>query len=285
MSYTLISSMKKYFFLLALSLLTLGAGCSTTQKPPASTSKSAASTSAELQAAYLNCIEKNHTVEIRFNSEKNKNEVYCVFSEGKECEVREYQQGSCDENTSAPEIRIEDGGGEPLPIPLTRRCEAKAKPVCGVDGQTYTNTCTAELNNVKVKHEGLCTAEELVQDEVVQKENTKPNTKTVSNTTKTQTNTQATETAPVQKNDTAVAPSGWSNFVEALAQKKASSPTMTFSSCKINNKTFYLQKEECPNCFRVLFTETGSVACYPGFDSATNCPNLKESECKLIWKK
>lgn len=278
--------MKKYFFLLVLSLLTLGAGCSSAKKTSTSNTKSAANTSAELQAAYLNCIEKNHTVEIRFNSEKNRNEVYCVFSEGKECEVREYQQGSCDENTSTPEIRIDDEGNTAVPIPLTRKCEAKAKPVCGIDGQTYTNTCTAEINGVKVKHEGLCTEEEQPKEEIVQKEEPKKTPPPSQNTSSKTTPSAVKENSePTKTNSGTIAPPGWANFVEALSQKKASSPTMTFSSCKINNKNFYLQKEECPNCFRVLFAETGSVACYPGYDSATNCPNLKESECKLIWKK
>lgn len=48
-----------------------------------------------------------------------------------------------------------------------RFCLALYDPVCGEDGQTYSNSCYAEIAGIKVKHRGLCKGEQ-------QKESFKP---------------------------------------------------------------------------------------------------------------
>ncbi|MDP1631941.1 MAG: Kazal-type serine protease inhibitor family protein [Caulobacter sp.] len=54
-----------------------------------------------------------------------------------------------------PEMqRIPDGAGVCRKPP--RLCTQQYDPVCGVDGKTYGNGCTASVAGVRVAHKGAC---------------------------------------------------------------------------------------------------------------------------------
>jgi len=43
-------------------------------------------------------------------------------------------------------------------------CTTELKPVCGVDGKTYSNACVASRNHVEVKREGMCRIDQIIQE-------------------------------------------------------------------------------------------------------------------------
>lgn len=43
---------------------------------------------------------------------------------------------------------------------VTQMCTREYRPVCGCDGQTYSNACVATSNRASILHEGACEADE-----------------------------------------------------------------------------------------------------------------------------
>jgi len=48
-----------------------------------------------------------------------------------------------------------------IPQPEPIACTLEFVPVCGEDGETYGNACQAGANNIRIVHEGECTAQDV----------------------------------------------------------------------------------------------------------------------------
>lgn len=51
---------------------------------------------------------------------------------------------------------VDDSATEQVPTEEVTLCTADYRPVCGINGQTYGNECTANAANVPVSHDGEC---------------------------------------------------------------------------------------------------------------------------------
>ncbi len=87
----------------------------------------------------------------QYPTDSDTGERLCAGIAGFPCGEGEYCQfteGTC---------HIIDNMGICQPIPEI--CMMDFRPVCGCDGKTYSNACTAAASSVSVSHEGPCAEE------------------------------------------------------------------------------------------------------------------------------
>lgn len=297
---------KNFFPLLAFTLLLLlGAGC---KKTPPTVDPEAVRATRE-QQAYVYCSGKNFTPQIRFDSEVNRNRLFCIFENGTHCDAIAFMDGKCDAKKATGETDINTS----LTPPGERfNCEPIAKPVCATDNKTYTNRCIAEALGKTVKYEGVCTE----QDEPF----THEQPKNINNTVIKPANDQDTGTS-VRRDASWPASSGsplygvakktppgqnsgsgttvkskssvttneaasveWVGNLTSLLESSASPYPITLSECREGAKLYYSQKEDCSSCFKILYNSSGESMCYPGMNDDA-CPVWNEKNCKVIWRK
>ncbi len=294
--------MKKFalpFFCSAL-LLLIGAGCSSSNTK---TSVDQTSTTTREQQAYVYCSNKGYTPKIRFDTEVNRNRLYCVFENGRECDALQYMDKKCDPK----KVAVEQDINSSLTPPESRfNCEPIAKPVCTTEGQTYTNRCTAEAQGKQVKYDGVCSEKDepfvleaptpKSKEVVTQDDDKKPSVTrdaswpagsgSGSSSSKTSASTQTNQNTNNYTDNSSSASSAeeWIPNLTALLESSSSPYPVTLSECKVGSKKYYYQKEDCSSCFKILYKETGETACYPGLDDS-QCPAWSERNCKVIWKK
>lgn len=296
--------MKKFLPMFGAALLVLvGAGC---QKNTVDPKIAATSAATREQQAYVFCTNKGYKAQIRFDSEVNRNRLYCTFDTGKECDALNFMDGKCSHKTAEGQSDINAS----LTPPGDRfNCAPVANPVCTTENKTYTNRCIAETQGKKVKHEGVCSENEEPFDlQAPSKQN--PIKKLPSDTAESGTyevrdaswpashdyigggrgtsvntgNTAAKSEPEHTKTSKNASSDEWIQNLTALLENSSSESPITVAECPLGADTYYYQKEDCSNCFKVLYTSNGEVACYPGMNDSA-CPNWKESNCKVIWTK
>lgn len=297
------------FSTLAL-LLLIGAGC---QKTTTTTSQeSAQDKTTRDQQAYVYCVSRGFTAKVKFDSSINKNRIYCSAEPGQECDVYDFIDGKCDPK----KVDKNDINLSLSPLEGKRLdCDSVAKPVCSTDGKTYVNKCTAELQGKKVRYEGICNENdqpfELTPSPELSKTvryraapsptNAYGSTKTYDSGDSSASSAPAANTAPAPTTKNTVTPKTapaphtqptsvsaqgpeWIPNLTSVLESSTSPYKMTFSECLVGSEKYYYQKEDCANCFKVLYQENGETACYPGLDDGM-CPTWSEKSCKVIWEK
>ena len=298
--------MKKFFvhFLASAGFfILLGAGC---QKNPAT--DPSATQIAKItrdQQVYVYCTNRGFEARIQFDSEVNRNRIFCSFPTGRKCDAYDFVDGKCNPKEPNPD----DINSSLTPIVGTRmECDHIANPVCTTDGKTYTNRCTAETQGKKVKYEGSCNEKDApfeldvppYDPQSSKSRVPSPTYATPLHSSDEKTNTLPSNQAPKKSESPSAAPpspqphvsatSGstasteWLPNLESVLQSSTSPYKLSISECAVGSEKYYYQKEECVNCYQVLYTENGDTACYPGLADG-QCPAWSETKCKIIWQK
>lgn len=261
----------------------LGAGC--TKTPVVNTDDQALAKITRDQQVYVYCTNRGYTATIRFDSEVNRNRIYCISEPGKECDAYDFMDGKCDPK----KVKGEDVNASLTPIGGTRlNCDPIAKPVCAIDGKTYTNRCIAETQGKKVQYEGVCNEHDeplVVEPRTIDPTPTKP-TGSTGGTASGSTQPKTTTPEPSHGDSTPESASApeWIPNLTSVLQSSASPYKITLSECTEGKNKYYYQKEDCSSCFKILYKESGETACYPGMDDG-QCPTWSEKNCKVIWEK
>lgn len=249
-------------------------------------------TTTPIQTAYLFCSNQGHTVQIQYDEDSLRGNVYCVFDSGYDCLAKSFLQGICTPELAAEAADDDDviAFGDLTPETRPRYCEPIAEPVCGTNGRTYTNECVADLAGVDIIHDGACdapqptiTAGDEPTGEIKQEGGTIK--QAAQNTTNRVVNTVERVTTPVtERIQDGTAEPDWVDGLITMLTEDESVEETSLARCRYNQKNYYYQTGD----FAVLYQSSGRVSCYPQNDINGLCPEWftkGEGQCSDIWKK
>ncbi|PIR74285.1 MAG: hypothetical protein COU35_03260 [Candidatus Magasanikbacteria bacterium CG10_big_fil_rev_8_21_14_0_10_47_10] len=257
------------------------------------------------QLSYIYCVQNGHQTTLEYSNQKRAYVLYCAFPDGSRCDASAFQNKECtDETAEMPVDFIAVNRTTVGLISGPRSCPPVANPVCGSDGRTYTNACTAQQRHIDILAEGSCTnlpditlpnveryrgsirvspPEEL---STTQTTDTAPVTTPPQNTTeKTTPTNQPPKSEPPSKLAQAGLPD-WLSIPISLLDESNTSARATIEECRIDGNIYYVQIEN--NDFSILYDATGSLICYPSNDIDSSCPRgftLATGSCTVVWEK
>ncbi|MBP9760986.1 MAG: hypothetical protein KBD15_01960 [Candidatus Magasanikbacteria bacterium] len=257
------------------------------------------------QQAYILCTQTGNDIRIRFDSSRNKRVIECVFDNGSTCLASDLLAETCEKGIPIESYPALSLSGNHLDPTVPRFCDSVAAPVCGTNGNTYTNRCIAESLRVSVQAEGSCPNIEPDSNvlgipngnAVTVVNNGQPISSggggaqptSISNDVFT-----GGQQAPVLPN-TPQQPANpnalpsWLNASLSLLDTDPTNSQAFVERCTIAGTQYYLQVERCPRCFSMLYTSAGSIQCYPHNDITSSCPRgfsygSRGAQCTVIWK-
>lgn len=271
--------MKKRYLLLFLFVPLLGAGC-IGQQPVAEPveqvviKKQPEGQISAFEQALNYCERQGNRIIFEYDNEQQDNIAYCVFSNSTGCEVADYYTGRCTRGADAVPVDVPDMQD----VLSIRECTTEEVPVCGVDGNTYLNSCIAQLQGIRVSHDGACALPPGDVVAVTVEEEQK--------IAKLNTSIKQSKTQP-QVDDNGI-PS-WLNIVMGITGQ-TSGVSAQLERCSVESKTTYYFVEDCPNCFSTLYKPSGEVICHPHNDMNNACPdtfdiNKRGTYCSEVWKR
>lgn len=258
------------------------------------------------QLAYLHCIREGHDVNLQFSTEQNRYTLYCDLIDGTRCDARQFVDGICGEEDK--DIIVQ------TPIDRTtvglaqgpRFCEPIAKPVCGADGRTYTNSCYAEQHRVAIVAEGACTELSNIDLPNVEADRTRTGTNVDSDGIRRRTGIRPRDrdisivdgapgserpgetTLPDPETlETTEGLPDWVSLPIALLRASETIPRATIEQCRIGGIEYVLQVEGNNDDFAILYDRAGNVVCYPTNDLNGACPafDFDGRSCTVVWDK
>lgn len=262
-----------------LSILILGAGCSSkpqttvsTTTPQAVIKKKPATEDIKIQAQNF-CEAKGYELIIRFDKATQNSKSFCRFKDSSECEAVEFFTGKCVQGsknkiTKTPST-VKTGG--------LIACSMEYDPVCGADGLNYTNSCVAQAQGVKIAHKGVCINKDIIEAQ---------DNELAVKITENKDGAQTTETTIVEK----LKPENWLPIVkDFVLSNPPSDPPAFIEKCAIAGKTYYFRSDGCASCFTILYDTGGEPVCYPSNDIDSSCPatfdkTYRAQHCSRIWQ-
>jgi putative hemolysin len=208
--------------------------------------------------SYDFCEDRGYEVIIRFDEESENSKIYCRFNDTTECEADAFVRGTCNPGNGATLYRTEDN---PRDVVI---CSQNYDPVCGINEITYSNECTASINNIKIKSKGVCID---IQEEIDEQPTATINNRTV-----------ITKDKP-----------DWLNLViDLITVESAKTPKSYIDKCIYSGNTVYYQFTGGDNFYTTLYDQDGQAICYPSNQLGSECPDYFNSKnrsrsCKRLW--
>lgn len=262
-----------------LSILTIGAGCSskpqnttTTTTPQIVIKKKPATADIKTQAENF-CEAMGNESIVRFEKITQGSSSFCRLKDGSECEAVAYFTGKC---VPGKKDKI---ATSTLPTKTSGliACGADYEPICGADGLNYTNLCVAQAQGVKIAHKGVC-----VNKDIIEAQDNEQAVKITENKDSAQT----TGAVIVEK----LSPENWLPIVkDFVLSNPPSEPPAFIEKCAIAGKTYYFRSDGCSSCFTILYNTAGEPVCYPNNDMNGSCPAsfdkaYRSKYCARVWQ-
>lgn len=218
--------------------------------------------------AFDYCQNNGFEVVIRFDKTTQASKAYCQFKDGSECVAEEYLQKKCKPGQGGAEKDYITSSASPNDFAV---CTNEFKPVCGANGINYTNTCLAQVQGIKIAHQGVCTkADSSIFND----------------------NSQAADVGIISPSeaDSTPTPGDWLPVVkDFILASSPFSPRAFIEKCAIMNTEYFYLSSSCNNCSPEVYDKDGNIICFPNNDIDNSCPMIFNKQnrikyCERIWQ-